>query len=220
MISPSYECFGLLGLNGAGKTSTIGMIVGTHIITNGDIYVQGYNVKNKYKRGFPHIGFCPQRNTMLNYMTGRQMLKFTCLSSGIRKELIPLIIAQLADSFVLRKTLDLKIKYYSMGTKRKLNIAMAVLSPTLVCLDEPTTGVDVSAKQEIWLVLSDLRELGRSLLLTSHNMNECEAVCTCLAIMVNGTLRCLGSLQQLKRRYDRGITIKIQLSLRYELSER
>ncbi|XP_064536013.1 ATP-binding cassette sub-family A member 2 isoform X2 [Drosophila montana] len=218
-ISP-YECFGLLGLNGAGKTSTIDMIVGNHMISQGEIYVKGFSVKNQLKQCYQHTGFCSQNNTMLSYMTGRQMLRFTCLTSGMKKNFIKVIIGHLATSFVLSKHLDQKTKHYSSGTKRKLNIAMALLARTLVCLDEPTTGVDIIAKQEIWLVLSDMRELGRSLFLTSHNMQECEALCSCLAILVNGTLRCYGSVQQLKNLYNKGVSIKIQLATNAELAQR
>ncbi|XP_030238866.1 phospholipid-transporting ATPase ABCA1, partial [Drosophila navojoa] len=213
----AYECFGLLGPNGAGKTSTLGMVAGVKIISDGDIYIKGVNIKKLTKQGLLKIGFCPQKNILLNYMTGRDMLKFTGLSCGIKKDLVPVIIGKLAERFVLTKSLDLKIRYYSAGTKRKLNIAMAVLAHTLVCLDEPTTGVDISAQEEIWVVLSDMREMGRALLLTSHNMLECEKVCSCLAIMVNGSLQFYGSVQQIKHYYDKGITIRIQVATEMEM---
>ncbi|XP_032585865.2 phospholipid-transporting ATPase ABCA1 isoform X2 [Drosophila mojavensis] len=212
-----YECFGLLGPNGAGKTSTLNMIAGIKIISDGDIYIKGVNIKKLTKQGLLNIGFCPQKNILLNYMTGRDMLKFTALSCGIKKDFIPVIIGKLAERFVLTKSLDLKIRHYSVGTKRKLNIAMAVLAHALVCLDEPTAGVDISAQEEIWVVLSDMRERGRALLLTSHNMQECEKVCSCLAIMVNGSLQCYGSVQQIKHYYDKGITIRIQVATELEM---
>ncbi|EDV98305.1 GH23038, partial [Drosophila grimshawi] len=217
-ISP-YECFGIMGLNGAGKTSIVDMIVANQSISRGNIYVKGFRVKSQLKHCFKHITLCPQHSTMWNHITGREMLRFTCLTTGIKKDLIPIIILYLAERLMFSKYLDRKIKDYSSGSKRKLNIAMAMLTHTLTCLDEPTTGVDISTKAGIWMVLREMCNMSRSILITSHDVEECEALCTTIGIMVNGQFCCFGSVHELICHYSKGISIKIQLATSAEMDE-
>ncbi|XP_034479231.1 ATP-binding cassette sub-family A member 2 [Drosophila innubila] len=218
-ISP-HNCFGLLGISGAGKTCTIDLIVGNSKLSQGNIYVKGFSMKKQRKKCFGHMGYCPQQNTVLmHYMTGREMLKFACLIRGIKKEYISGIIENLAESFVFTKSLDQMMVHYSNGIKRKLSIAIAVLSPTLICLDDPITDVDISAKQEIAKVLTQMRSYGKSILITSHNVADCEILCSSLAFMVKGKLRCIGTAEDIKTRFNRGISIKIQLGTIEEMDE-
>ncbi|EDW48676.1 GM22003, partial [Drosophila sechellia] len=104
-----------------------------------------------------------------------------------------------------------RISTYSNGTKRKLMIAMGTLAPSLMCLDEPTAGVDMHAKYEIWRILDGIRQGGRSILLTTHNLEECEFLCTNVGIMDHGSLLCYGSLSRLKHRFNMGIFVKVKM---------
>ena len=111
--------------------------------------------------------------------------------------------------------IDKRIDEYSGGNKRKLSTAVALIgSPSVVYLDEPTTGMDPGAKRRLWSVISRYRASGKSIVLTSHSMEECEALCTRLAIMVNGELKCLGSSQHLKNKFSKGYLLTIQMSSR------
>ncbi|XP_017837986.1 ATP-binding cassette sub-family A member 17 isoform X2 [Drosophila busckii] len=211
------ECFCLLGPNGAGKTSTFDMIVGNKSITHGNIYVKGYSVKHHLHRCGNQIGFAAREPKIYTFMTGRENLRFACLTVGIKTESIKVTIAYVADSCMITPYLDQKAKTYNAVTKQKLNIAIATLSPTLICLDEPTAGVDTTARDEICLLLADLRDSGRSLFVTSHNMHECELLCTRLGLIVKGKLLCLGTLEHLKQRFNKGITVKIQVANRERL---
>lgn len=105
------------------------------------------------------------------------------------------------EKLELTKCADKPAGSYSGGNKRKLSTAIALIGyPAFIFLDEPTTGMDPKARRFLWNLILDLIKTGRSVVLTSHSMEECEALCTRLAIMVNGRLRCLGSIQHLKNR--------------------
>ena len=97
--------------------------------------------------------------------------------------------------------MPLLLAYCSGGNKRKLSTAIALVgNPPIVLLDEPTTGMDPTTRRYLWDVLTGIVQEGRSIVLTSHSMEECEALCTRLAIMVNGSFKCLGSIQHLKNK--------------------
>ncbi|XP_067165513.1 ATP-binding cassette sub-family A member 2 isoform X2 [Apteryx mantelli] len=116
----------------------------------------------------------------------------------------------------LTKYADKPASTYSGGNKRKLSTAIALIGyPSFIFLDEPTTGMDPKARRFLWNLILDVIKTGRSVVLTSHSMEECEALCTRLAIMVNGRLKCLGSIQHLKNRFGDGymITVRTKSSL-------
>ena len=101
---------------------------------------------------------------------------------------------------------------YSGGNKRKLNVALALIGdPPIIFLDEPTAGVDPASRRKLWNVISLIQKNGQSVVLTSHSMEECEALCDRLAIMVQGQFRCLGGKQHLKSKFGQGFTIIIKM---------
>jgi len=116
-------------------------------------------------------------------------------------------------------TTGLLFALYSNGTKRKLMIAMATLAPTLMCLDEPTAGVDMHAKYDIWKILEGIRQGGRAILLTTHSMEECEFLCTNVGIMDHGSLLCYGTLSRLKYRFNKGIFVKVKMGTQAEMDD-
>jgi len=110
--------------------------------------------------------------------------------------------------FNLEDHAEKECRSYSGGNKRKLSTGLAIIgSPPLIFLDEPTAGMDPTARRFLWDVLCYLRGTGCSIVLTSHSMEECEALCTRIVIMVNGACRCLGSIQELKNTYSQGYTV-------------
>ncbi|XP_043645622.1 phospholipid-transporting ATPase ABCA1 [Drosophila teissieri] len=214
-----FECVGLLGRNGAGKSSTFRMIVGMESITVGSIHIKGYSLKTRPTSALRHMGFCPRESMLSEFMTGKDALRFCCLINGIRKEYIKSLVTSLAECFELVPHMNMRISTYSNGTKRKLMIAMATLAPSLMCLDEPTAGVDLHAKYEIWRILDAIRQGGRSILLTTHNLEECEFLCTNAGIMENGSLLCYGSLSRLKHRFNMGIFVKVKMGTKAEMDD-
>lgn len=208
------ECFGLLGVNGAGKTTTFGMLTGDLLLSGGNAYIKKADLRHNLRKFQSYIGYCPQENTLIDNMTGREMLQLFCALRGVPKERTEPVVSHMIDLADLNLHAHKLTKTYSGGNKRKLSIAIAMIgNPPLLYLDEPTAGVDPAARRKIWATLSAAqRDLGSAVLLTSHSMEECEALCHRIAIMVGGTLRCLGSSQHLKEKFSQGFTILIKLS--------
>lgn len=206
------ESFGLLGVNGAGKTSTFKMLTGDIKISNGEAFVNGLSLKMNMKEVHEVTGYCPQFDALIDDLTGRETLTLFALSRGIPKSKLNEVIHRLANDFNFTKHLDKKVKAYSGGNKRKLSTAVALLgNPVIIYLDEPTTGMDVGSKRNLWDVMCNVRNAGKTIVLTSHSMEECEALCTRLAIMVNGQFKCLGSTQHLKSKFGGGFVLTVKL---------
>ncbi|XP_031638222.1 ATP-binding cassette sub-family A member 3-like [Contarinia nasturtii] len=209
------ECFGLLGVNGAGKTTTFKMITGDTSISSGDAFINGMNLKKDLDEVHKLIGYCPQFDALLDNLTGTQTLEIFGLLRGYRRKDISAMSDRLAERLNFTKHIDKVIKSYSGGNKRKLSTAIALMgTPSVVYLDEPSSGMDPGSKKNLWDFVSQVRNSGTSIVLTSHSMEECEALCNRIAIMVNGEFKCLGSAQHLKSQFSKGfiLTIKIRLS--------
>ncbi|CAO1386944.1 unnamed protein product [Diamesa serratosioi] len=205
------ECFGLLGINGAGKTSVFKMLTGDENISGGNAWVEGFSIKEQLNRVHQRIGYCPQFDALLDDLTGREILKIFSLLRGIPMKEMELIYTKLATELNLLKHLDKQAKSYSGGNKRKLSTALALIGdPALIFLDEPTSGMDPGAKRQLWNIINKTRNSGRSVVLTSHSMEECEALCTRIAIMVNGEFKCLGSTQHLKNKFSNGFILTVK----------
>uniref|UniRef100_A0AC34Q2Q7 ABC transporter domain-containing protein n=1 Tax=Panagrolaimus sp. JU765 TaxID=591449 RepID=A0AC34Q2Q7_9BILA len=210
------ECFGLLGVNGAGKTSTFQMLTGENTVSEGNAYITGYSVITDWRQAGYHIGYCPQYDAIIKEMSGEETLYMFARLRGIREKEIPRIVNSIVDAIGIRIYAKRQIKTYSGGNKRRLSLGIALVGmPDVLLLDEPTTGVDPKARRVIWDILAKVRELGSALVLTSHSMEECEALCTNLAIMVYGKFKCIGSAQHIKSKYGAGYTLLMRIDPRY-----
>lgn len=207
-----YECFGLLGINGAGKTTTFKMMTGDEIMSHGDAWIRNYNLKTNMKDVHQNVGYCPQFDALLDDLTGKETLTMYCLLRGIPLNNCPDVIKKLAKDFDFEKHLNKQVKQFSGGNKRKLSSAIALIGdPPVIFLDEPTAGMDPATKRNLWNTLCKIRDKGKCLVLTSHSMEECEALCTRLAIMVNGCFKCLGSTQHLKNKFSEGYMLVVKV---------
>ncbi|OQR71608.1 ATP-binding cassette sub-family A member 1-like [Tropilaelaps mercedesae] len=208
------ECFGLLGVNGAGKSSTFGLLTGDLLVSQGNAYIENSDLRSNLSEFQGYIGYCPQENALLDCMTGREMLALFCALRGVPQEQTATIVNHMIELADLTALADKLTSTYSGGNKRKLSIAIAMIgNPRMLYLDEPTAGVDPIARRKIWSTLiAAQRDLGSAVLLTSHSMEECEALCHRIAIMVSGTLRCLGSSQHLKAKFSQGFTVLVKLA--------
>uniref|UniRef100_A0A2K5S234 ATP binding cassette subfamily A member 7 n=1 Tax=Cebus imitator TaxID=2715852 RepID=A0A2K5S234_CEBIM len=209
---PPGECFGLLGVNGAGKTSTFRMVTGDTLASGGEAVLAGHSVAQEPSAAHLSMGYCPQSDAIFQLLTGREHLELFARLRGVPEAQV----AQTAGLGLARLGLswyaDRPAGTYSGGNKRKLATAVALVGdPAVVFLDEPTTGMDPSARRFLWNSLLAVVREGRSVILTSHSMEECEALCSRLAIMVNGRFRCLGSAQHLKGRFAAGHTLTLRV---------
>lgn len=206
------QCFGLLGINGAGKTTTFKMITGMESVTKGDIFVNGMSVRREIGKIQQEIGYCPQFDATLDDLTGRETLRFYARLRGVREELIDEEIKELGRLLYFDMHLDKLTGKYSGGNKRKLSTAIALLgNPSISFLDEPTTGVDPVARRCLWEAIGTKLKEGCSVVLTSHSMEECEALCNQLIIMVNGQICCIGTPLHLKNKFGNGYTVLIKV---------
>ncbi|XP_071958195.1 phospholipid-transporting ATPase ABCA3-like [Antedon mediterranea] len=209
---PKGQCFGLLGVNGAGKTTTFGMLTGDLSITAGTAYMDGFDIQTQRKLVQQRIGYCPQFDALIERLTGREVLTMFARLRGIPSHHIENVVETTVTHLSLNKWADKLCGDYSGGNKRKLSTGIALVgNPPIVFLDEPTSGMDPTARRYLWNALTSIMKGGRSIVLTSHSMEECEALCTRLAIMVNGQFKCLGSTQHLKSRYGKGYTMVIKM---------
>uniref|UniRef100_A0A6P7GKL5 ATP-binding cassette sub-family A member 3-like n=1 Tax=Diabrotica virgifera virgifera TaxID=50390 RepID=A0A6P7GKL5_DIAVI len=207
-----FECFGLLGINGAGKTSTFMMMTGDTSISYGDAWVNGKSIKQHLEEVQKIIGYCPQFDALLDDMTAEESIIMFAMLRGLPFKDTFKLADYLSKEFDFTRHLKKKVKELSGGNKRKLSTAIALIGdPPLLYLDEPTTGMDPATKRHLWNALCKIRDRGKCIVLTSHSMEECEALCTRIAIMVNGNFKCLGSTQHLKHKFAEGYTLTIKL---------
>jgi len=211
---PNGECFGLLGINGAGKSTTLSMLSGEFLPSSGEASLAGHSLINEIHACRRRIGFCPQFDALFELLTGREHLELYARIKGIAEKDIKAQVEAKINEMGLVEYADRAAGTYSGGNKRKLSVAVAMIGePSIVFLDEPSTGMDPVARRFMWEVISDIvtKREKCSLILTTHSMEECEALCTRIGIMVGGVLRCLGSAQRLRSRYGNGYQIEVSL---------
>nr|XP_048315282.1 glucosylceramide transporter ABCA12 isoform X2 [Myodes glareolus] len=210
---PAGECFGLLGVNGAGKTTIFKMLTGDVIPSSGNILIR--NKSGSLGHVDSHsslVGYCPQEDALDDLVTVEEHLYFYARVHGIPEKDIKETVHKLLRRLHLMPYKDRSTSMCSYGTKRKLSTALALIGkPSILLLDEPSSGMDPKSKRHLWRIISEEVQNKCSVILTSHSMEECEALCTRLAIMVNGRFQCIGSLQHIKSRFGRGFTVKVHL---------
>uniref|UniRef100_A0A7M4FDT2 P-type phospholipid transporter n=1 Tax=Crocodylus porosus TaxID=8502 RepID=A0A7M4FDT2_CROPO len=207
------ECFGLLGVNGAGKTTTFKMLTGDTDVTTGDAVVAGNSILTNISDVHQSMGYCPQFDAIDDLLTGREHLRLYACLRGVPGKEIERVAEWGIQKLGLHMYADQLAGTYSGGNKRKLSTAIALIGcPPLILLDEPTTGMDPQSRRLLWNAIVSVIKEGRAVVLTSHSMEECEALCTRLAIMVKGTFKCLGTIQHLKYKFGDGyiVTLKIK----------
>uniref|UniRef100_A0A8P4GKC2 P-type phospholipid transporter n=1 Tax=Dicentrarchus labrax TaxID=13489 RepID=A0A8P4GKC2_DICLA len=210
---PPGECFGLLGVNGAGKTTTFKMLTGDTLVTSGEAFLAGKSILREIDQVHQNMGYCPQFDSINELLTGREHLELYAVLRGVPEKQVCDVAEWGIRKLGLVKYADKAAGSYSGGNMRKLSTAMALIgAPPVVFLDEPTTGMDPKARRALWNCIHSVIKEGRSVVLTSHSMEECEALCTRMAIMVNGRFRCLGSVQHLKNRFGDGYTIILRVA--------
>lgn len=194
------EILGFLGANGAGKSTTMKMILGLTNISSGSVYISGRNVETEFEKAIENVGGLIETPHMYPYLSGYGNLKFyASLYKGIGKERI----MEVAEIVGLSRRLNDKVRNYSLGMKQRLGIAQALLhKPKLLILDEPTNGLDANGIKEIKMLLKRLTKLnGTSILISSHILSTMESLCDRIAIIDNGKLIEIKTLDEIKRRY-------------------
>jgi len=201
---PKGECFGFLGINGAGKTSTLKVLSADLLPTTGDAFLDGKSVLTDQASVRHLIGYCPQFDALIGTLTAWEHLALFARIKAVPEVDVPRFVDNLIHKIGLDKYAHNPCGSYSGGNKRKLSVGLALIGdPKIVFLDEPSTGMDPQSRRFMWDLISGTMA-NRSVILTSHSMEECQALCTRLGIMVRGQLRCLGSIPHLQARHGNG----------------
>ncbi|KAH8952939.1 hypothetical protein BDL97_09G111100 [Sphagnum fallax] len=209
---PPGECFGFLGVNGAGKTTTLSILSGDLAPTSGDVFINGYSIISERSAAQKQMGYCPQFNPLLDLMTAREHLHMYASLKGVPADNVEDVVYDLLQATGLQENADQITQSYSGGNKRKLALAIAMVGdPAVVFLDEPSSGMDPLTRRAMWnLITNAVIKKNMSVVLTTHNMEECEALCNRIGIMVAGSLVCLGSIQQIKSCFGSGYTVELR----------
>ena len=197
------ELFGLLGPNGAGKTTMINMLVGLLNATEGTAIVGGYDVKRDLSKIKEMIGVCPQEASVYKFLKGRENVELF----GNLFEMDKKLLKERADKFFkasgLEEASNRKAKGYSGGMIRQLNLIIALINdPKIVFLDEPTVGMDPRARRKTWEFIGDLKKQDKTIILTTHYIEEAEALCDRVGVIDYGELIALGSPKELMKKHD------------------
>ena len=192
------ELFSLLGVNGAGKTTTIKMLSCLTKPTDGDAVVGGYSITKKPERVKRLIGVSPQETAVAPNLSVKENLELICGIHGFPKEKTKAKITCLSSELALDTVLHRKAGKLSGGWQRRVSIAMALISdPKILFLDEPTLGLDVIARHELWETIRALK--GKvTIILTTHYMEEADELSDRIGIMKNGRLLAVGTAEELK----------------------
>lgn len=192
------ELFSLLGVNGAGKTTTIKMLSGLILPTDGDIIIDGMNMKDNSFKIKEKLNVSPQETAVAANLTVKENLEFMAGVYKIKDK--EKKINELVKLFHLEEYLNKRCKKLSGGTMRKVSIAISLINdPEILFLDEPTLGLDVISRKELWNVIDNLKK-DKTIILTTHYMEEAEALSDRIGIMATGNLVAIGTSKELMKK--------------------
>ncbi|XP_059171827.1 phospholipid-transporting ATPase ABCA3-like [Physella acuta] len=206
------DFFGLLGNTGCGKSTLLNMMVGKIMMTYGDVYYNGHSIKTDFFKVAKHIGYCSQDDYLINELTGRETLLLFGRIRGVPEQRLQRIVEYLADVTLLTSIVDFRVQNYNIINRRKLSFAIAIIgNPPYILMDEPTKGVEPIVKLAMWSLLRHHQKSGCTIILASESCRECTTLCTTMAVMVDSRIVCLGTPEQLSRKYGNSYTISLHL---------
>ena len=181
--------FGLLGPNGAGKTTTIGILTGLVNKSSGNAKIMGYDIIDNFKLARKSIGLSPQEINLDVFFSIRQILLFQAGYYGVPKKLAETRVDEILKKLNLYHKKDETSRHLSGGMKRRIQIAKSLVhDPPILILDEPTAGVDIELRHMLWDYLKELNNKGKTILLTTHYIEEAEKLCDEIAIINDGEI--------------------------------
>lgn len=184
------EVFGLLGHNGAGKTTTMKIITAEEVPTRGRVNIAGASITSNLNSAFQMMGYCPQHDALWKNITVREHLETYAAIRGVKFRDISRLVNLYLSGLQIHEHADKQTHQCSGGTRRKLSFAMAMVgNPKVVLMDEPSTGMDPRSKRFLWDTILASFQGSRGAILTTHSMEEADALCSRVGIMVKGELR-------------------------------
>lgn len=196
------EIFGLLGPNGAGKTTIINILCGLILPTSGEACVAGYDIKKEIRKIKELIGVCPQHAAIYQYLNAKENIALFGNLHLVEKDEINKRMNMFLDLLGLSEASNRKAKQYSGGMIRQLNLIMALIhNPPILFLDEPTIGMDPRVRRKTWKFINSLKQENKTIILTTHYIEEAESLCDIVAILDYGQLIEIGSPKDLIEKY-------------------
>lgn len=204
------EFFALLGPNGAGKTTLISIIAGLTLANKGSVHVMGHDVRTQYQQARRNLGVVPQELVFDPFFTVREVLLIQSGYYGIKEN------SRWVDEIIERLDLSDKananMRALSGGMKRRVLVAQALVhKPPVIILDEPTAGVDVELRQTLWDFIKQLNQDGHTIVLTTHYLEEAEALCHRVAMLKEGKIVALDSTKNLIGKMIAGKSVRLRL---------
>ncbi len=197
------EMFGFLGPNGAGKTTTISMLCGLLAPTAGSAQIAGFDIRQQPQKVKELIGVCPQETAVFPFLTGMENLILFGNLHGMDKQALETRATMLVQQANFSEAARRKTKEYSGGMMRQLNLLIALISdPEIAFLDEPTVGMDARVRRKTWKHIASLKEQGKTVILTTHYIEEAQALSDRVAIIDYGELIALGSPEALMEEHE------------------
>lgn len=204
------EFFALLGPNGAGKSTLINILAGLALADSGKLAILGHDVRADYRQARRSIGVVPQELVYDAFFTVREMLRFQSGYFGIRNN--KAWIDELLEHLALTDKADAYVRHLSGGMKRRVLVAQALVhKPPVIVLDEPTAGVDVELRQSLWAFIQHLNRQGHTIVLTTHYLEEAEALCHRVAMLKQGQVVTLDTTANLLNRHT-AIQLRLKLA--------
>jgi ABC-2 type transport system ATP-binding protein len=204
------EIFGLLGPNGAGKSTTVGVLTTRVRATGGRAWIGDFEVWQEQAKVKRLIGVVPQRPNLDFSLTAREILIFHAAYFGISAKERAQRADSLLEKFKLTDRASQMVRGFSGGMMQRLSIARAMMhDPQVLFLDEPSAGLDPQTRILLWEIIREYNELGKTVLLTTHNMEEADALCQRIAIIDHGKLIALGTPDELKRSIPGGYLLRL-----------
>ena len=192
------ELFGLLGPNGAGKTTTINILCGLIKPTSGSAQVYSYDVQKETQKVKELIGVCPQEPAIYPYLSGAENLELFGNLHGMNKKVLKERSNMLLAKLGLKEDAKRLAAKYSGGMKRRLSLTLALIhDPQVEFLDEPTVAMDPQSRHAVWDFIKDQKTQGKTIILTTHYMEEAEELCDRIGIIDHGKLIALGTPKEL-----------------------
>lgn len=199
------EVFGFLGPNGAGKTTTIKMMMGILVPSNGGVSVDGINCHDDGAEVKRRVGYLPDNPIFYDYLRGREILQFVAEMHGYSRKDAAMRADQLLMDFGLEEVTEEFAVNYSMGMKKKLGLACALIhEPPVLILDEPTNGLDPRASRDVQERLLNSAAQGKTIFLSTHLLDMAERMCTRVGIIHRGALVATGTPQEIKESVSSG----------------
>ena len=193
------ETFGLLGPNGAGKTTTLNLLAGLLQSDGGTIHIAEYSLPKDITHARSLMGFCPQEISSIAYLTGVENARLFGTLNGLRGDALRARITRIFDDLKLTDKAKKRVSTYSGGMKRRLNLILAILhEPAIIILDEPTAGLDPQTRRVVWDYIRSFKAAGKTIVLTTHYIEEADELCDRVGIIDNGKIIALDTPRKLK----------------------